>query len=74
MTLGSRCEADDALDAVVPAQLQDEPRMTSLRPGHRPPHVTMPARLFAGFEVDLAAGPARLEPPEFGDRGALPGD
>src|SRR5437764_1416964 len=32
--------------------------MTSLRPGHRPPHVTIPARVLDGSKKILRRGPA----------------
>ena len=38
------------------------PRMTSLRPGHSPPQVTMPTRVFEGSKKICRRGPPGSKP------------
>ncbi|MGB9280421.1 MAG: hypothetical protein WCB57_10130 [Pseudonocardiaceae bacterium] len=44
--------------------------MTSLRPGHSPPQVMIPARVFDGSKEDLASRTGRLEAGQLVDRTA----
>ncbi len=69
-TLVTVAEADDAPPTVWLVSLRTRPRMTSLRPGHSPPQVTIPARVFDGSKEDLASRTSRLEAGQLVDRTA----
>ena len=55
-------EARDPVHAVVAVSSITSARITSLRPGHSPPQVTIPTRVFDGSKKILRRGPPASNP------------